>query len=66
MGSFVLLRAIPHHRLCPIDESLEKGELENIAIIYSISLGDGGDGANTERFRVSVPLLPHLCLLSAL
>ena len=30
------------------------------------SLGDVGFCANTERFRVSVPLLPHLCLLSAL
>ena len=31
-----------------------------------ISLWDVGLYANTERFRVSVPLLPHLCLLSAL
>ena len=31
-----------------------------------ISLGDGTDYANTERFQGSVPLLPDLCSLSVL
>ena len=30
----------------------------------SISLWDGTDHANTERFQGSDPLLPHLCPLS--
>ena len=37
-----------------------------IYIYIYISLWDVGFYANTERFRVLVPLLPHLCLLSAL
>ena len=44
-----------------------KGELKTECANNSvISLWDVGFPANTERFRVPVPLLPHLCLLSAL
>ena len=32
--------------------------------VQHISLGDGGDYANTERFQGSVPLLLRLCPLS--
>ena len=32
--------------------------------IPGTSLWDGGEGANTERFQGSVPLLPDLCSLS--
>ena len=35
----------------------------NFADPVSISLGDGTDYANTERFLGSEPLLPHLCPL---
>ena len=40
-------------------------EVLNLSIIwYAISLGDVGDCANTERFRVLVRLLLRLCPLS--
>ena len=35
-----------------------------INISTYISLWDGGEGANTERFQGSSPLLPDLCSLS--
>ena len=66
VAHFIASRIPRHVTLAPWNMGCPHQHRGIVLGVQVISLWDVGLGANTERFRPLVPLLPHLCLLSAL